>query len=108
MIVALSKKSTTLLATGNLIREGRKYPFRYDTVAPRSYMADNGDTVVRLKATASIKLNVELKLVYGDRILLDGETEPLRVVRISPSRPKKGQYMYLKKPIDVEYIVDLE
>lgn len=109
MLIQLQGKLTTQLATGNLIREGVKYPFRYESLPEsRKYTIHNPrDGFATLKANISIKTNENLNFVNGDLIKLEDYETTLRVVNITKKVNEK-QYMYLKSATSAEYILDLE
>lgn len=108
MIVGLAKRSSTQLATGKLLREGREYPFKYETIEPRKLVFEHPtDGYMTVTATMSIKTITDLKFAMGDQVLLEEMNEPLKIQRISPRKLNQKQYMYLKKAIGTEYTLDL-
>lgn len=108
MIVGLAKRSSTQLATGKLLREGREYPFKYETVEPRRLLVEHPTQgYMTVIATMSIKTITDLKFAMGDKVVLEEKKEPLMIQRITPRKLNQKQYMYLKKAIGTEYTLDL-
>lgn len=108
MILSLGKRTTGLLATGKLLREGRQYIFRYESMQPREITVEHPiNGLMQVVATASIRTISNLKFAMGDKILLDGASEPLTIRRVESRAVNSKQYMFVKRPFDTEYILDL-
>lgn len=108
MLVQLKNKSTTQLATGNLIREGIKYPFKYETLDKARKITRNDpiEGFITFQVNTTIKTNTDLKFVFNDKILLEEMEQPMTVVGIS-RKVNERQYMFLNSSNEVEYTLDL-
>lgn len=108
MILSLGKRTTVLLATGKLIREGREYTFRYENMRPREITVEHPiNGLMQVVATATIRTISDLKFAMGDKVILDGASEPLTIRRVESKSVNNKQYMLVKKPFGTEYILDL-
>lgn len=108
MILSLGKRTTGLLATGKLLREGRQYIFRYENMRPREITVEHPiNGLMQVVATATIRTISDLKFAMGDKVILDGASEPLTIRRVESKSVNNKQYMLVKKPFGTEYILDL-
>lgn len=108
MIVSLGKTFSTQLATGKLERKGKRFAFRYDVVESRRFTREDPmEGLMNFRATMTIETNSNLNFVHGDKIYLDGSKKAMKVQNISTSTPKKGQHLYLKKPVEKKWTLDL-
>ena len=108
MIPSLGKRTTVLLATGKLIREGREYTFRYENMRPREIIVEHPiNGLMQVVSTASIRTISDLKFAMGDKVILDGASEPLTIRRVESKSVNNKQFMFVKRPFDTEYILDL-
>lgn len=108
MILSLGKRTTGLLATGKLLREGRQYIFRYENMQPREITVEHPiNGLMQVVATASIRTISDLKFAIGDKVVLDGANDPLTIRRVETKAINNKQYMFVKRPFGTEYILDL-
>src|SRR5690606_41535716 len=108
MILSLGKRTTGLLATGKLLREGRQYIFRYENMQPGEITVEHPiNGLMQVVATESIRTISDLKFAIGDKVVLDGANDPLIIRRVETRVVNNKQYMFVKRPFDTEYILDL-